>query len=130
MRRLSAQIFLFGLVGVSAMLVHMAVVWLLVEGIAFTPLRANVVGFLVAFAVSYLGHGRLTFRGHGAKTRAALPRFFLVATMGFVVNQGAYAVLLAHYGLQRYLPLLAMVLVGVAAMTFVLSRFWAFSPAR
>ena len=127
---LSAQLVLFGLVGVTAMLVHMVVVWLLVEGVALAPLRANVAGFLVAFGVSYLGHDRLTFRGHGAETAAALPRFFLVASLGFVVNQGAYALLLARFGPQRYLPLLGLVLVGVAALTFVLSRFWAFSTPR
>jgi len=127
---LGTQLFLFGLVGVGAMLVHMAVVWQLVESMAFAPLRANVVGFLVAFGVSYLGHGRLTFRGHGTEVGASLPRFFLVASLGFAVNQGAYALLLAYFGPQRYLPLLAMVLVGVAALTFVLSRFWAFSSPR
>lgn len=128
--RLSAQLVLFGVVGVSAMLVHMGMVWLLVERFAQPPLRANVFGFLVAFGVSYLGHGRLTFKGHGADVGASLPRFFLVASLGFAVNQSAYALLLARFGPQSYLPLLALVLIGVALLTFVLSRTWAFSAPR
>ena len=89
------------------------------------PLKANLVGWLVAFSVSFLGHFSLTFRGHGAGWVQAASRFFLISAGGFAINEAAYAVLLRWSG-HRYDLVLAAVLVAVAGVTYVLSRHWAF----
>jgi putative flippase GtrA len=100
-----------------------------VRGLQLDPQLANVVGFLVAFTVSFLGQWRWTFGAHAAPLLRALPSFFLVSVGGFAANALAYRWLLTHTAL-RYDVALALVLIGVAAMTFLLSRFWAFRRAR
>lgn len=111
-------------VGSTAAAVHFCVVWLLVGTWQCPALLANVLGFLLAFGVSFTGHHRLTFAAQQADGREALPRFFGVAVLGFACNELLYAMLL-HLGLEYRLALV-MVLVAVAAMTWLLGRFWAF----
>ena len=89
------------------------------------PLVANVVAFHIAFVVSYSGHRWLTFADQAARTRESLPRFVLVAYGGFALNEGLYAVMLAHTRLDEIIAL-AIVLVAVAVLTYASSRFWAF----
>lgn len=98
---------------------------MLVEQLHWQPLWANLVGWLVAFSVSFTGHHRLSFRGHGTPLARSAARFFLVSATGFAVNETAYAVLL-HLSAARYDLLLAVVLVAVAFVTYWLSRHWAF----
>ncbi|MDB5947521.1 MAG: GtrA-like protein [Ramlibacter sp.] len=118
----------FAVVGTAAAAVHLATVIALVRWAAWSPVAANVVGWLVAFVCSFAGHHRTTFRDADAPvTRAAL-RFFAVSALGFAVNQCAY-VLLLRLPWLRYDVALALVLVGVAAMTYLLGRRWAFQPA-
>ena len=112
-------------VGGSAAAVHFGVVLLLVSQHRVPALAANVVGFLMAFCVSFLGHHRLTFAGGPASARQSLPRFAAVAVLGFVSNELLYALLLA-LGFDYRLSLL-VVLVAVAGMTWLLSRYWAFA---
>jgi len=114
----------FGVVGASAAAVHLGVVMLLVEVLMWPALGANVLGFLIAFVVSFLGHHRFSFARQQASAAQALPRFFGVALLGFVCNELLYAALLkAGMG---YRSALVLVLVLVAGMTWLLSRFWAF----
>lgn len=115
----------FIVVGCSAAAVHWAVVVLTVESMGWPPLAANLVGWLVAVAVSFAGHFRLSFRGHGVPVRISAPRFLAVSATGFAINEASYALLL-HVSDQRYEMLLAAVLVGVAAFTYWASRHWAF----
>lgn len=124
LRRLP-QLIQFALVGGAAAATHLAVVWLVVAATGMAPLAANVVAFLVAFVVSYNGHALLTFSASQVHGWSAVARFFAVACLSFVVNELLYAAALRwlpwHYVLS-----LALVLVVVAAGTFVLSKFWAF----
>jgi putative flippase GtrA len=117
----------FVVVGCAAAAVHWSVVRGVVDGWAVAPLLANVLGWLVAFGVSFAGHHRWTFGdAPGRDVRRSLPRFLLVSLAGFVVNEATYAVLLGGLGGWRYDIVLAVVLVAVAGLTFVASRLWAF----
>ena len=120
-----AQVGWFIVVGCCAAAVHLGIVILLVTIAGVPPLAANIGGWLVAFAVSFAGHHRLSFRRHGAPVRAAAGRFFVISAAGFAVNEVAYAALLRWSGL-RYDLSLAVVLVAVAAATYWSSRHWAF----
>lgn len=113
-------------VGGTATLVHWAVVVLLVEYTAARPLTSNVIGWVAAVSVSFVGHHRLSFRGHGAPVAAAAGRFLLVSAAGFAVNQAAYAVLLS-FSSASYALLLGAVLAVVAAATYIASRWWVFT---
>jgi putative flippase GtrA len=121
------QLLWFVLTGATAALTHLLVVVLLVEGAALAPLVANAGGFAVAFLVSYAGHRQFTFAAQDCPHRQGLPRFLLVACVSFLLNEGLFALLLAAgiaYPLALFLALLA-----VAALTFVLARYWAFTRA-
>lgn len=119
------QLFWFLVVGGAAAATHLGVVMGLVELLGMAPLLANVLGWMVAFGVSFGGHYRLTFSGSGAALGPAARRFLLISFSGFLLNQAAYAAAL-HLSSQNYALLLAAVLVGVAVLTYVLSRWWAF----
>ena len=116
----------FVLVGGSAASAHLLVVWMLVQGLQWPPLGANVVAFLLAFWVSYGGHALLTFAGSGAPHRQALPRFVVVACSAFVANELLYVAALRWLP-WHYLASLLVVLLAVAVGTFVSSKFWAFA---
>ncbi|HMW17414.1 MAG TPA: GtrA family protein [Accumulibacter sp.] len=125
MRKTLRQITLFILVGCAAALTH----WLTAIGCVavwrISPLWANVIGWLVAFVVSFAGHYRLTFRESTTPLALACRRFFIVSSIGFAINELSYAYLL-HATAIAYDTLLAIILLTIAALTFVLSRWWAF----
>jgi putative flippase GtrA len=121
------QIAIFIAVGGAAAFTHLSVVAAVVETLHLHPLAANVIGFGIAFFVSFGGHARWTFPIGREHFAAARSRFFLVAFAGFALNQTAYAWALHIVGPDYYLPALAAVLLGVAAATFLLSKLWAFA---
>lgn len=129
MKHLMRQLFWFVVVGTSSALVHWLVVVALVSHLTMNPLQANVAGWLVAFVVSFTGHYQLTFRHHNTEALSAMKRFFALSASGFLINEASYAVLLT-YTTINYEWLLAGVLIGVAFLTFVASKLWAFSPKR
>ncbi len=126
---MNREIFWFGVVGVTAMLIHLGCVSLILVPLGMDPLVANIIAFLIAFQVSHAGHQRLTFSHHEAPAERSRVRFFGVALTSFIVNE------LMYWGLLRFTSLdyrvaLAIVLVAVAALTFVIARQWAFAPGE
>lgn len=119
------QISWFILVGATAAGVHWVVAIIGVQYIHLNPLWANLIGWLVAFTVSFSGHYHLTFRHQRAGVKQAISRFFMISACGFAVNELSYAYLLATTQI-RYDWLLAGILIGVAGATFVTSRIWGF----
>jgi len=119
------RILLFIAVGGCAALVHWSVVVALVRAFDLPPLAANVGGWAVAFGVSFAGQSALTFRGHGAPFWQSARRYLALSFGGFCANEVAYALLL-RFSPWRFDVALAVVLVGVAFATYLLSRHWAF----
>lgn len=119
------EVVAFGAVGAAAFLVHFAFVAATVP-LGVVPLLANVFGFLAAFVVSFVGHGRWSFPAEGRPVAPALKRFAVVAVGGFVLNESAYAVLLRSTSLD-YRVALIIVLVAVAGSTWLAGRYWAFA---
>ncbi|MBI5255470.1 MAG: GtrA family protein [Burkholderiales bacterium] len=115
----------FILVGGLAAAVHWLAVVLLVSRWGWPPVLANVPAWAVALGVSFAGHHRWTFGGHGAAPGRAFGRFFVVSAAAFCLNEAAYALLL-HWSRMHYGLLLALVLAGVAALTYLANRHWAF----
>lgn len=126
---MTRELFWFGVVGVSAMLVHLGSVALIFVPLGLDPLLANVLGFLIAFQVSHAGHRHLTFREQAAPAGRSRLRFFGVALLSFCVNEMMYWLLLRYTQLD-YRVALAIVLVAVAALTFVIARHWAFASGE
>jgi putative flippase GtrA len=115
-------------VGCAAAAVHLGTVVALVRWGGWSPAFANVLGWLTAFVCSFFGHHFATFSDAQAPMGRAARRFFAVSALGFAANQTAYVLLLRLSGM-RYDVALALVLVGIAVMTYLLGRRWAFRPA-
>jgi putative flippase GtrA len=123
-RPLVHQVPLFAVVGVAATLTHVAAALTARELAGLEPLQANLVGYLMAVGVSYLGNARLTFRRralHGPQ----FMRFIVVSLLGLGVTQGLTWLLVQQLGWPFWAGL-GVVAVVVPALSFGLSRVWAF----
>jgi len=125
MRVLIRQITFFVAVGCAAAATHWAVAVGCVEAFGAPPLAANLIGWMIAFVVSFSGHYRLTFRHSPIPWTVAARRFLFISAIGFLINESAYAWLL-HATNVPYDILLALILIGLAFATFIASRLWAF----
>jgi putative flippase GtrA len=119
------QLLRFGIVGVTALLVHWLVVAAVVPIFHLHPLLANVFGALGGVQFSYWGHRIWTFQARTLRHRQTLPRFIVVACTSFTINEFLYFLLLRFTTLD-YRIALFLVLGTVATLTFFLSRQWAF----
>ncbi|MDZ4371057.1 MAG: GtrA family protein [Phenylobacterium sp.] len=123
-RPLVQQVPLFILVGGAATLTHVGAALAAREGLNLTPLQANLAGYAAAVGVSYLGNARLTFRRralHGGQ----FARFILVSLAGLALTQALTWLLVLQLGWPFWAGL-AVVACAVPAMSFGLSRVWAF----
>ncbi|MDI1309467.1 MAG: GtrA family protein [Methylotenera sp.] len=115
----------FAVIGASAAAVH----YIAAVSIEFlqlaTPAKANILGFLFAFPLSYFGHKTLSFAGHTATHRQAFPKFFSIAIVGFLFNQFIVTRFLTITILPFWL-VLGVAMVIVAVLTYLFSHYWAF----
>ncbi|MHB1948103.1 MAG: GtrA family protein [Gammaproteobacteria bacterium] len=123
--KLFRQLLRFGMVGASAATVHFSLVVFFVEIGQLQPLIANVIGFLVAFQVSYWGHRYWTFSGTSALHRVALPKLLLVASSGFVANESLFYIFTVNFNLPYPLALF-LILSILPLINFTLGKFWVF----
>ena len=148
----SKQALWFLIVGASAALVHFLVLVSVVNFSSISPSWANVIAFLVAFMVSFIGHFYLTFRqplrdnttksdialevhdtvGFIKKikknTLHALIKWFASSAAGFLVNQGLFVLGLYWFGERYYILVWLVVTTIITVMTFGLGKLWAFKP--
>src|SRR5579864_7998819 len=118
----------FGLVGLTAALVHFTVVVLLVEGQGLRPLLANVLAFCLAFQVSYWGHRYWTFRGTEQRHGLAFPRLLLVSSLAFLANESLFYILMTQFKLP-YRPALILVLSVLPLAVFLVNKLWVFKSS-
>jgi putative flippase GtrA len=126
-KALATQAARFGAVGIGATLTHFAVAVMLVEGPGVPVLWANVIAFLTAFLVSYLGNHKWTFARSGGHVRF-LPRFAMLAVGGFCANQSILWLIAIRLGMDYRIGL-AVALTVVPTLTFLLSKLWVFGHA-
>lgn len=122
------QMLRFGLIGVLATLVHMVIGFVLIQS-GWQPLNANMVAFCIAFLVSFVGHLGFSFADQNTSLFNALWRFFIVALAGFAVNETLLTILLSLGSLSDTTALFASTSCA-AALTFLLSRTWAFRAPK
>ena len=118
---------MFLVVGTAAALAHLSIVWLTVSAAGLGPLQANIIGFLGALNISYLGHSRFTFSKIKKVSIKTFAQFAIIASTGFLVNQITYYYGLKWFGVAFYMPILMVVLVMVAVFTFFCSKLWVFA---
>jgi putative flippase GtrA len=124
------ELAIFAGVGLAASVVHYVSGIMFIELLAVRPWVANVLAFLVAFPVSYLGHSFLTFsaRRYGrtsATTGRSLGRFLITAITGFAINQMSVVLFVEWLG-QPARIVMAISIVAVAGFLYVAGKVWAF----
>ena len=122
--RLHHRLLYFISFGVTAALIHLGIVFQLVSHVHLHPLIANIVGFLTAFNISYLGHKYFTFSQLEDKKQLSFPHFFIVAASAGTLNESLYFLVLRFTSLN-YLFALVLVLGLVSIYNYITSRFWA-----
>lgn len=118
----------FMAVGLASTSIHLIVVIALVRWQGWSPIPANVAGWLTAFTCSLWGHLLKTFRRSALHPAVSAHRFFVISALGFIANQSAYG-LLVEYTSLRYELAVVVVSVLVAGATYLLSLHWAFRAA-
>lgn len=118
------QIMRFGIVGVIAAAIHFSTVVMLVQGWDMAPLVANIIGFMVAFQMSYWGHRLWTFNDTESLHRVAVSRLLVVQVLNFAANEILFYIFLS-LNLPYQLALI-IVLTVLPVFTFISSKMWVF----
>ena len=118
----------FGLVGLLATVVHIAIVWVLLALTNIVPVLANTLAFMVAFCISFVGNYLWTFRSPGSPRRAIF-RFFVIAASAFIVNTLVLAFLVRQ---DWFSPVVSAILSAslVPVISFFASRLWGFEKDK
>jgi len=122
---LSGQALRFALVGAAATCTHYLVA--LISAIYVDLYGANLLGYLVAVAISYLGHQRFSFRvaAKDISHQRQLPRFVAGSLGGLALSYLLLALMRGFFGAPNWLSLaVATGLVPVYA--FLLNKLWVF----
>lgn len=119
-----AQISRFFSVGLLATIVHLVVSISLVSLFGGFEQSANLIAFLTAFGVSFIGHHTWTFRSH-AKLVEIFPRFTGVAISGYV---GSACVLFILHLMQLWTQEIRVTLAAftVPVITYIGHKFLVF----
>lgn len=119
----------FAIVGIAATVTHAGVALALTYFDLAHPLIANLIAFVIAFAVSFTGHHLWSFPGE-KRWRRRMLRFFSLAFAGFLANSVALAGWLAWVPLPDEIGILASIAL-IPVVTYLGARLWAFAePAN
>jgi putative flippase GtrA len=128
--QLVRQMFKFGVVGLTASLIHVGVFLLCIETFSVRPLVANCIAFCVALPSAFTGHYYWTFnKGRDIEFKVIhtyFRRYFCTALFGFSMNSLVVAVVVNTMHMSHLYAMLLMITV-VPVATFAISRSWAFS---
>ena len=122
------QLMRFGIIGVLAALTHYAIAITLTNS-GMLPAWANLIAFVIAFWVSYFGHRYFSFDAGDVSHQQTLPRFILVAVLGFILNE-SLLLLMLHFTSITIALGLPFIIILTAVFTFILSRQFAFDTSN
>jgi putative flippase GtrA len=114
----------FAMVGGISTVIHMLVVWILIERSSAHVLGANLIAFMTAFCFSFSGNYYWTFRKPGHQGRV-LRRFFLISASAFTAITLLLAALLSADWFTPLASALSAATV-IPLITFLASRVWGF----
>lgn len=96
--------------------------------VGFSPVVANLLGYGFGFVLGFLMSKKLVFRSHGAVLGEGM-RYVIAFVCAYLLNLGALQVSLQHLGISAIFAQIAAAAVFTSSM-YVMSRFYAFAPAR
>jgi putative flippase GtrA len=121
------QLIRFGLTGGLLTVLVAGGYWLVATLLHVEPMLSLTLNFVLFTGLGYLLHSRFSFRGHGARDRAAArtARFFTVNVIGFLSNQFFVWLLVKQLDGPTWWPVLPILFV-TPLLTFALNRRWVF----
>ncbi len=127
---LRRELLLFAISGLLGFVIDSAIVQSLVSLFDANPYAARVLSFLCAATATWAFNRHYTFAGKRryANRRAELSRYLIAMAAGFVLNYGAYVIVLWLLPLAREWPVIG-VAAGSAAgavLNYLTSKFWIF----
>lgn len=130
---MTVELACFVAIGLAASATHFVAALVLIERVGLAAWLANIVAFLCALPVSYLGHSLVTFpaKTYGrdaALTKRSFRRFTLLALSGFAVNQTSVLIFIEQLG-WPHRPVLLVTILVVAGGIFSASKVWAFAAS-
>lgn len=118
------RILTFGVVGVAASLLHFVAADVTMRVFGVPILLANLIGFILAIGLSYVGHYKLTFQS-SADHKVSVPKFVITAVTGYFINNIVLIILINITGLE--LSLFILIAIGVSAVVvYLISNRWVF----
>jgi Predicted membrane protein len=118
MRSPKAELVLFSLAGVAGFLVDAGVVWVLTRA-GVGPIMAQAVAFTMAVTVTWLLNRRFTFAHHASPNWLREWLHYVAAnSVGAVVNNGVYALLVLTVAMFSKEPVLAVATGSLAGLVF------------
>ncbi|MCI0723590.1 MAG: GtrA family protein [Acidobacteria bacterium] len=128
--RLVRESLRFGLVGGLATATHVTIFMCLIAVKDTYPMLANLIAWIMAFVVSFLGHYNWTFREasveRGRSALQSMPRFLMVSLLGLALNSLVVA-LVIDVARWPYGAAAALMATLVPLVTFGASKLWAFA---
>jgi len=124
---LFGQFIRFGLVGGFVTALGVIAYWVPATFLGVPPLLANLLAYLVAAAIGYVMHSRVSFRGHGSRDNPArrTARFFIVSLVSLGLNSLFVGILTGPLHGPTWWPVIPMLFV-TPLVTFYLNRQWVF----
>ncbi|MDD1614637.1 MAG: GtrA family protein, partial [Methylococcaceae bacterium] len=114
----------FALVGVIGTLAHYSILYALVEFYKINPVWGSGYGALAGLIINYVLNYSLTFKSQQSHVQT-LPKFALIASLGFCLNLVLMALLTPHlYYLYAQVVTTGVVLIW----NFLANNFWTFQP--
>lgn len=103
---------------------HYAVLVIFVESFHVNPVTGSALGFAIGAIVNYFLNYKITFASSRRHTEA-LPRFFLIAVLGMVINTTTMSILLRVTTLHYIL--VQLVATGISLVgNFLGNKLWTF----
>ncbi len=130
MRSPKTELVLFSLAGVAGFLVDASIVWTFTRA-GVDPITAQAVAFTVAVTVTWLLNRRFTFAHHASPNWLREWMHYVAAnSVGAMVNNGVYALLVLTVALFSKEPVLAVAVGSLAGLVFnfTASRALVFRP--
>ena len=118
------EIFIYGLVGLSALGTQSLIYILLARG-GMTALLATIAGNSCGMLVSYFGHTIFTFKKTHKFSRKEFVKFIITNITGLALNS-LFAVLLVDVMHTHYSTVLYPQAFITPLVTFLISKFWVF----
>ncbi|MDP9128695.1 MAG: GtrA family protein [Pseudomonadota bacterium] len=119
LRALFIQFFKFGLIGVIGFLVDYGMLHFGLDVLGLGRYGSAIFSFPFAVTATWIGNRVFTFKGLSSQpAHHEWARFLAVCAGGFVLNRGAYALLIANVPLAYAYPVLGLVAGTAAGMFF------------